>query len=457
MKCLMLMRYTFIFILLSCFGCRGGAGGGNGPQLPEPPPPPLPEIDAINFFLENSRSMAGYVYFPTDFSENIDRVIVGLEQRFKGKLRPFTIGQNVGNYEEDIVKFREDLNPTNGKRISIDDSSLLHKIIKEVIDSTGENQISILVTDGIMSGSNRDLAKYDDHTQNLYFNIDNARTRLKGDITLALSSRPPNKALKILAFHSDFESGKRVSKNRYYYYKADNNKFHEPLKGNLPKRPYYLMVYGDPRLIRSLEEKTKQLILPKKTIELGFQYDAIDFYLTNDCKNRLNTRARSIASGDGGGKHEIDFDESEKNFRFAFLLNLEGMDRMFQDEKYLENNLTVTVGKQTFTSMEILDPHKVADINELWFSLPNNYDRYTHLVTFVMEGYKPNRQDVLKIRLENNPEKWVATWHSDNDLNMRIRDSTTFGLKYLIEGMRDAFYQGEKVYVFDHEIQVKTY
>ncbi len=430
-----LLAFSLYFMIFLMVGCRGGCGRSSTVVVDPPQPPPvedsIPPLERVNFFLENSRSMAGFIYFATDFSENIDQILVGLNSRYRGKVHPFTLGEELGDYEQNIERFRADLNPTNRKKISIENSSLLDRIIYPVIEETKENELSILITDAIMSGSNTDLANYDDESQNLYFNIDNARSRLKGDITTAFDARPDGLALKVLAFRSNFESGKRAkgSKANYYYYKADNNRFSGKLIGNLPNRPYYLFLFGSTDQIRAFEEKTKRLFNPEKTAELGFDYNADIFRLTNACQKRNNTKARSRDKG-GQLLHEIEFDGSTNVFRFSFLLNLEDLDPMFQEMDYLQNNLSILINKKEFHFPEVIDPFDVP-VNELWFpgTSKTEYENYTHLVTFELEDYVPNAADDFNIRLVNNVDDWVEEWHSDNDLQMDLDDSTTFGLK----------------------------
>jgi hypothetical protein len=448
-----------VLMLLFIFGCRGCP--------PKPPigddeivdPPKKVTVEKINFFLENSRSMAGYIYFNTDFSSDVDNILVNLDKHFSSKVFPYTVGEEVGDYQGDIVKFRDDLNPTNNTRISIENSSLLHNILKKVMDSTGVNDISILVTDGIMSGSNEDLNRYDDSGQDKYFNIDNIDSGLRGDITLALKSKG-NKVIKILAYHSNFHSGRRVGSDWYYYYKADNNRYSGRLEGVLPNRPYYLFIIGNEEQVRAFEEKTKGVFNPIKTIEIGFKYDQVDFKLTNSSQSKKSTRAKTIVNN-GNISHELQFQKNSGLYRFSVLLNLAKADKMFNSKDYLRKYLSVKITNKIYGNPEVVDL-LTDNSNDLWFpnTNKNEYKDFTHVVTFEVTDYSPSKGDDVYFRLINDVEYWSGTseWSNSNDLNMDLDDASTFGFKFLIQGIKNAYYNNEEVFIFNDRINtIKPY
>ena len=84
-------------------------------------------------------------------------------------------------------------------------------------------------------------------------------------------------------------------------------------------------------------------------------------------------------------------------------------------------------------------------------------DKATHIITLKMDALKQD-QDV-SIRLQNRLPEWIATSSTDDDTNLSAADfaDTTFGLKYLLQGIYDSYKKlsdGEPYY-FELKLKLK--
>ena len=84
-------------------------------------------------------------------------------------------------------------------------------------------------------------------------------------------------------------------------------------------------------------------------------------------------------------------------------------------------------------------------------------DKATHIITLKMDALKQD-QDV-SIRLQNRLPEWIATSSTDDDTNLSAADfaGTTFGLKYLLQGIYDSYKKlsdGEPYY-FELKLKLK--
>jgi hypothetical protein len=84
-------------------------------------------------------------------------------------------------------------------------------------------------------------------------------------------------------------------------------------------------------------------------------------------------------------------------------------------------------------------------------------DRATHIITLKTSGLKQD-QDV-SIRLLNRLPEWIATSSTDDDTNLAAEGfaNTTFGLRYLLQGIYDSYKKlsdGEPYY-FELKLKMK--
>jgi len=118
---------------------------------------------SVNVYVENSGSMDGYVRGITDFEQIVYNYLTDIIiSDFTDSLNLFYINSDIIPQGSDISDFIERLEPSTfrirGGNRGISDIS---NVLKTVLSETQENEIAILVTDGIFSpGIGKDAAQY---------------------------------------------------------------------------------------------------------------------------------------------------------------------------------------------------------------------------------------------------------------------------------------------------------
>lgn len=148
-----IFKSTALLILLFLTSC--GNSGKRNNQAEEPHLPPLSDTikPIVNVYIDNTISMNGYVKGVTEFEQIIFSFLTDI--KISGITDSMTlnyINSKIIPYRAGLSDFIERLEPETfvamGGDIGVTEIS---NIINSVLLNTGENDISILVTDGIFS------------------------------------------------------------------------------------------------------------------------------------------------------------------------------------------------------------------------------------------------------------------------------------------------------------------
>ncbi|MDO9635195.1 MAG: hypothetical protein Q7J05_09220 [Paludibacter sp.] len=197
------MKRTFIFlstfvVLLAACNNRNSEDRGKPGGIVKPIEPPI-ELPKPNLkvYVENSGSMNGYVKGVTDFEQSVYNYLTDIKiSNLADSLSLYYINSNIIPQGSDISDFIEKLEPNTfqakGGNLGISDIS---NVLKSVLSETKENEIAILVTDGIFSpGKGKNAAEY----------LVNQLIGIKKTMAEHLSSYP-NTATVIYQLSSQFE------------------------------------------------------------------------------------------------------------------------------------------------------------------------------------------------------------------------------------------------------------
>lgn len=398
------------------------------------------ELDKIKIYLENSKSMGGYFKGSTKFTDQIDSYIVGLEKgtNYKGKVSAYTISEKIRSYD-DINTFREDFNPRNGNMIATATSSPLDDILSRVYQDTEENEVSIVLTDGIPSGSNEDVRRIPD------FNVQN-KVKLKNDISISLDGiKEKGYSVLIKQGVSDFlaqRSQNNKQKKDHPYYFLDNSTFPKTfgIEEVMPNRPYYLIYIGKKELIQTLEKKIAFEAVNSVCLncveEITIEYCRTYSKLNNITYrgNKLNIRGRL-----GRGKNNAN--------RFAYLINKNSFYDRFPSSNLateIENNTFILIdgGIDTLPVQQCLTISQAKNLG-LCGATQKNIKQYSHLITFE-DTDKMEKGQTYTLIIQKSMPKWISDYHTDDDRETMpgvsyVDSDKTFGLKFLIEGINKAF------------------
>lgn len=366
----------------------------------------------VRVFIENSGSMDGYVRGTTEFEAALSDLLVQIQYQFdKENLKVNFINTKVYPSQVSEVKdFIEALEPdTTPYKVGDRTTSELNEILKMILDSTKQNNISILVSDCIYS-----LAKNKNTESALEFE----KSLTKG--AFLEKSKQFDFATIVLKMKSKFNGT---------YWKKDNSS--ELLQG--VDRPYYIWLIGSNNSINELAKKINTQSLK------GFESS---YFLSNFTKDKqpyytVLKETNKVGSFKQSDRHQIDVRSIEDikyengQLQFSIAVDLSGVP---VDSAYLinTNNYKVPDGF-TVQSVEKINRNKISYRDMLSVEKTTA----THFIT-VSTTDKFSIQN-LSVELSNQIPQWVDASNSMNDLNVKSELDKTFGFAYLVQGVSEAY------------------
>ncbi len=372
----------------------------------------------IKVYVENSGSMDGYVKGATDFENAVysylsDIQLAKLGARVdsilssKNILELNYINSKVLQQPSDVQAFIKALEPQSfklkgGNRGASDMADILDKIIEQ----TTENDISIFISDCIFSPGKQ------------YKQKDNADEYLVAQQIAIKShfaekmSQEPNFAIIAMRLVSQFSG--------LYYNKFDD-------RTNISdNRPFYIWLMGNSKQLKRLMDSVnvseikgtgvKNIFMasrPNKTLPYGILPQQGIGKFNPDKSNPKTTITNAKADSKGG------------NSRFQLAVGVDYSDILLPDE-YLMNPENYTISNKAYT-IEIVEN-------------PNKSSTYTHIIKLNLSQPIISKGSI-KISLQNLLPSWIDTY-TDNmglDINADGAMEKTYGLKYLIGGIYDAY------------------
>jgi len=367
----------------------------------------------INVYLENSASMDGYVKGVTEFETAIynllgDFKISGLCDSLNLSYINKTIPYSKKNVlPADIQDFIEKLEPSVFKQRGGDRSvSDLKNILSTVLKTVNDKNAAILISDFVFSPGNNTNARDYLNNQGVGIKINFAEKLKEFDLSAV-----------VIQLQSDFDG--------FYYDKTD-----KPLsfKG---KRPYYVWIFGSTHQISSILDKkildnikgnyVNRLVLQsvKETTDPNYKIlynPKIGSFSAKQLNNKIISDAS--ASKDNQNKGLFGF-----NVAVDFSKSLQDANYFLDTANYVLSNTKYQLKVETIT-----------DKNDASLS------GFTHLLELQTSEL---REEVLEIDIVGKTPTWVYNANSEDDSNIltdQNEQQKTFGLKFLIEGVSDAFY-----------------
>lgn len=367
----------------------------------------------INVYLENSASMDGYVKGVTEFETAIynllgDFKISGLcdslNLNYINKTIPY---QKQNALPADIQDFIEKLEPSVFKQRGGDRSvSDLKNILSTVLKTVNDNNAAVLISDFVFSpGKNANAQDYLNN-QGVGIKIDFAEKLKEFDLSAI-----------IIQLQSNFDG--------LYYDKTDKP---FSFKG---KRPYYIWIIGSTQQISQILNKhildnikggySNRLVLQSvKGISEPTYKILYSPKIGSFSAKQLNNKIISDAS--------VSANNQNKGL-FGFNVAVDFSNSLQDDNYFLDTNNYVLSNPKYQLKVET-----IIDKNDASLS------GFTHLFKLQTSEL---REEVLKIDIVGKTPSWVFNSTSIDDsniLNDNSEQQKTFGLKYLIEGVSDAFY-----------------
>ncbi len=368
----------------------------------------------INVFLENSGSMNGYLNDPnTQFKNSVYSLLTRLKLFVdKDSLNLFFINKsdqllykNATN--QDVEKFKDILNPTSFNKISVGKTqeSDLNDLINRCLRKSNENNLSVFISDCIYSPgkSHPDAAQYlAEQKQGVFLNF-------------ATALKESDVSVMVIQIFANFKGT---------YWDKKNNPVSIPTE---IQRPFYIWFIGSRKQI-SLIQKSKKL----NELDGGYKNKVVFQKIVSTIEPTHAILPRPTFGS---------FDRTElANFIITNATPSKGLFGFnvavnFSDDIQDENFYTDTANYKVLNDNYRLTIEKIPKSNSY-----ASFSDFTHLLKLQTTSL---RDESLRIDVIGCTPSWAYNSSSNDDLNIANDNSQqqkTFGFRYLIEGVSDAFY-----------------
>ena len=393
----------------------------------------------VSFYLERSGSMVPYDAAGGDGS--FKAAIVGMLNKLPGAgddNRIYVVNSEINAYPKDFSQFISDPNIFEAtKGIGDASSTDFAAIFQQLLDKTGPDELSILVTDMIYSTK-----------QMVGVNPQKVFAEAQGMTNAVFKTQVKEKGLLVVKMQGSYNGP-------YYPYNAAGGQQYSG------RRPYYIVVVGSNQNIARLTRDDSYVPFSRFSELRGYE----DMYLfeTDDVykpyysllldHEQIRGRFRPV-HGQGDQIRDIEDVEADRNsgdLRLALAVDLSGM---LIDEQYLLDTENYRVESDDPLTIKEIRPIEQKDVTP---AERKHLGKATHLFILESQGIK-HRQDV-EIKLMNRLPDWVEASSTDDDTNVGGPGfaTTTFGLKYLLQGIYDSYRKHSKgdPYYFELEMEMK--
>lgn len=337
----------------------------------------------IKVFLENSGSMDGYMCDGSDLKDAMYAYLSDLKLCSKS-LELNYINSKIIPFNGELDTYIKELNPSSfrnagGNRSNTD----LRQMIKNVISNTNDTSISIFISDCILDLPAKNAQDF----------LTNCQISIKNSVISGRDS-VPNFSVVVAKLTSEFNG-------KYFY---PNNTV-ENL--NEVSRPYYMWIFGNGNIIANILDNAPLDDLRK----YGFE-DMISFVPQNNIPFDINNKTTTSKIINPTNGYYL------ATIRADFRTTLQ------------PNSIIVAPSNYTFfdssISIETIQP------------ITANNSEYTHFITIKIPKESKTIEEVLTF---NAPgiSNWVYNSNDESGTNIKDNLSKTTGIKYLIEGIADAY------------------
>lgn len=409
------LKFTFsiLSILLIVWSCSGRPAMPSKERPSEKKEELLP-APTIKVYVENSGSMDGYVKGVTDFENAVYSYLSDLQHADlgqkdsasnKNRLELNYINSKVLAHKSDVEEFIRKLEPATfkmrgGNRNTSDMSDILDAILNRM---KSPNDVSIFISDCIFSPGKR------------YKPQDNAdeyllaqQIGIRNNLTEHLMNNP-DLSVVVMRLTSQFDGN--------YYNKFDDSTY---IKDN---RPFYICLFGHKKQLKKIMNTVDidrivgsgvQNIFMLSKFDTEFDYAiARQKGYCIDMENPKTTITDTEVDRKGGKTH------------FQVAINID-FSKCLLDDNYLMNDANYMVSNKAY-SLEVSKIHTPTST-------------YTHVLKLNLNQSIISKGSI-KITLLNELPKWIKQYTDEDglDINAPGAMEKTYGFKYLMQGIYDAY------------------
>ena len=366
-------------------------------------------VDSVTVYLDNSVSMKGFVDFAgiSSVKSSMIGVIGNMMDNVFSKFRK----EAVCFCGEKSYNRRQFLDGMENFSIFSGQTTELHKMIQEVSRKSKANDVSIIVTDMILSYGSKELLNHKDTLYNLH-QLDNLGAQVHNAMT---SCKSKGLDVMVLQYLSPFNGS-------YYCNFTENlrpNRFAGKMMEN---RPYYMMVIGKKELLKSM--MGNHCFDKPAHVYASFKMDD-DNMATQDFQVKAKGGMVSWLVGDPDNPDNDGSISTTANFgeeRSTLLFSCKRFDLPEYVSVDEQGRLKPDWDKASIENVEQID---------------ENADEMTFLVSM-----KPHNQlqtaDGVWVRL-NSDVSWVSLASTDDDTKGDDISGKTWGLSTVISNINKAY------------------
>jgi hypothetical protein len=419
------LKEAIHLILLSLIVLLLGACKGCGKKKPPlaPDKAVAKQINNINFFLETSASMEGYLRGNSDLAKVIPNFLVDIENRVKFKNKPIRINyisDSIAQYAKSTRDFIHDISTT---KVATGKSSQMHRVFEAVTAATDSNDISILVSDCILSYADADIKA------NKEINVQKADGELKAFVKDAfLKMKARNVCATVYGFSSKFFGT---------YYTYQNSKM--PLNGT--ERPYYIWVIGNKELVQQFNKQLAEItaFTPELSVSFGMFDKPIDRY-------NLLFKTGHEGKWAYDNNHLKDVEVSKKKpVKFSVAVDFSALPPYAQDLAYLKQNIKLV---NNDLEAQIIDIKKAGDI-DMAKAAPKEkapLQDASHVISIEISDLYQST-GTISLQLPLKYDLGYKDWSVMDDKNIAGIGKKTFAFEHLVDGVREAYQNNNENYI----------
>lgn len=372
----------------------------------------------VNFYLERSGSMIAYDSPAGDGS--FKAAIVQMLNNLPGNNadhKIYVVNSSINAYPKGVDQFVKDSNIFEATK-GIGDPSFTDfgAIFDKILNSTKDDELSILVTDMIYS--TKDMTGV---------NPKKVFAEAQGMTNSVFKSEVKKKSMLIVKMMGSY--------NGLYY------PYNSPSKG-VPyngKRPYYIVIVGNNENIARLTQDENYEAFAQLSRLRG--YENMYLFETDDVYEPYYSLLLSHPQirgrfqperGQGTQVTKLEGLKTDRNSGDIRLVLAVDLSKMLIADEYLTDVSNYVVDADDAVTIKEIRPINKSDVTPAERKYAQSA---THL--FVLSVKEPKHGQKVRIKLLNRMPRWIAASSNDNDA--RVDGTTTFGLKYLLQGIYDSY------------------
>lgn len=454
----MIKRLLFgIIILIALYGC--GNRNNDRRQTSQSVVSTETTVDStketrktvVNVYIENSGSMDGFIKGITSFKDAISAMLVQLKYHYdEENVNVFYICNNreeklcVKNaIETDISDFAHSID-VSWKKAQIDDdgqklrgnNTNLNNIFKEILKNANDTTITILFSDCIYSIGKGETVNMLNYEKSMTYDAFLTRSKMNKEKNLG------DLSTIIIKMMSSFDG-------KYYPFTGDENGYYFN-----NKLPYYICIIANQNLLTDFNTNIELNKLDgyenKYVISNSFSDNLFySILLTTYKKGEFKTQ-RDYSTNEY--IHGIESLKAPKNgnLSFAIAVNMNNID-VEDDYKTDMDNYVLSNNNIKIKAIKPISEDDISNTD--WVKIRNGNP--SHVI--ILEATKLNLSD-FTIELKKQMPGWIEASNIMDDTDpKRLVNGKSFGLKYWIEGIAEAYekiYPDEKNY-YKLEIKIK--